>query len=139
MTQTSAPGHRSVTSQWTGGMRAVVSAGGFELVVDEPAEFGGSDTGPQPTDMFLASAASCFTLALVHAARKRDLDLGELRVVATGTYTGLAFSRIELSVVADAPADVLEELLPAAERVCYVTNTLRDRPQLVISVAVGQT
>ena len=54
---------RSVTARWTGGMRAEVDAGGFALVADEPETFGGTGSGPQPTELLLASIASCFVAA----------------------------------------------------------------------------
>jgi putative redox protein len=40
---------RSVSARWTGGLRAVVDAGGFSLVSDEPESVGGTGSGPQPT------------------------------------------------------------------------------------------
>ena len=128
------PSDRIVRTRWTGGMRAVTEAGAFEVVVDEPAESGGTDTGPQPTDLLLASLSSCLTLAFVYAARKRDLELPGLRVVATGIYDGPRFVRIALVVESDGARSVLEALAPAAERMCYVSNTLRRSPELTVVV-----
>ncbi len=125
---------RSVQARWDGGMRAVVTAGRFEIVVDEPETSGGADTGPQPTDYLLTSAASCFTLAMAWVAAKRGLELPGLAVRATGTYEGMRFAHIAMAVIADVPPGVLEGLIPHAERVCYVTNTLRHSPQLEVSV-----
>ena len=81
------------SSRWDGGLRAVVDAGGFELIVDEPESVGGTGRGPQPTELLLASVASCFTLAVAHSARKRDIELAGLHVDVTGTYDGPRFSR----------------------------------------------
>ena len=114
-------------------MRAVATAGAFEIVADEPPSAGGADTGPQPTDLFLASVATCFTLAMAHVARKRGFDLPGLNVTASGTYVGPSFAEIEIAVSWGGPAGVLEGLIPAAERVCYVTNTLRTVPVLRIA------
>jgi uncharacterized OsmC-like protein len=111
-------------------MRALVEAGDFEVVADEPRSAGGADTGPQPTDLFLASIASCFVLAVAWAARKRGVELPDLQVRVVGTYDGPRFSHIDIGVVSGAAPAVLEELLPQAERVCYVTNTLRRPPRI---------
>ena len=54
---------RTVRTRWTGGMRAVTDVDGFELVVDEPVAHGGTGSGPQPTDLLLASVASCIALS----------------------------------------------------------------------------
>lgn len=129
--------HRTVDARWEGGMRAVVRAGAFEVVADEPRSAGGRDTGPQPTDLFLASIASCFALAVAWAADKRGVDLPRLQVRVTGTYDGPRFSSVDIEVRSSVPSPVLDELLPEAERVCYVTNTLRAPPLLRVSRATA--
>jgi hypothetical protein len=40
----------SVTARWEGGWRCHVKAAGFDLVVDEPENAGGTGTGPMPTE-----------------------------------------------------------------------------------------
>lgn len=125
---------RTVDARWAGGMRAVVQAGDHEIIVDEPESAGGTDTGPQPTDLLLASIASCFTLAIAYAADRRGIQLPDLRVRVLGTYEGLKFIRIELLIGSTEPPGVLEELISDAERVCYVTNTLRQAPEIRIEL-----
>jgi putative redox protein len=124
---------RTVTTRWDGGMRAVSRAGRFEVVVDEPGSAGGTDTGPQPTDLFLVSVSSCFALALAYVARKQGVDLVDLEVTAVGRYAGLKFDRIVLTVSAE-PRDEVAGLLEEAERLCYVSNTLRHQPALSVEV-----
>jgi putative redox protein len=125
---------RSVRARWDGGMRAVVQAGDFELIVDEPESVeGGTGSGPQPTELLLASVASCFALALAYSARKRDVELADLHVDATGTYDGPRFSAIRITVRTTAPqGDDLAVLITAARRVCYVTRTLDSSPEIEI-------
>ncbi len=124
---------RTVRSRWDGCLRAAVQAGGFELIVDEPESVGGTDRGPQPTDLLLASVASCFTLAMAYSATKRDIALEGLDVDVTGRYDGPRFCRLRIEVRATRPTgDELARLVSAAERVCYVTNTLRRPPEIEI-------
>ena len=125
---------RIVDARWEGGMRSSVKAGDFEIIVDEPESAGGTDSGPQPTDLFLASIASCFTLSMAHTARKRGIELPGLRVRVVGTYDGLKFTRVDLRIGSDGPPDMLDELIPDAQRVCYVTNTLRQATELRFAV-----
>ena len=131
---------RTVEGVWHGGYHCSVAAGSFTIEVDEPEEVGGTDLGPQPTDLFLASVASCYTLAISHAARKRSIDLTELSVRVTGEYDGLQFGAVHVEARIGAPEAELERLVEAAERVCYVTNTLRSglrlTTQAVCSTAV---
>lgn len=117
---------RSVRSSWQPGpLRCEVVAGGFTIPVDEPVSAGGTGTAPQPTDLLLAAVASCFTLALAHSAAKRAVSLQGLRVDVVGDYAGSRFDALHLTVGAvGVNDDELSDLLRAAQRVCYVTNTL---------------
>jgi uncharacterized OsmC-like protein len=126
---------RSVNAKWLGGYLVEVAAGRFQIRVDEPESVGGTDSAPQPTDYLLASVASCFTMALAHSARKRGLDLPPFEVNVTGTYDGPRFTDIEIEVVADLPDAEVQRLIASAERVCYVTNTLRRPPTVTIHPA----
>ncbi|WP_291407278.1 OsmC family protein [Actinophytocola sp.] len=116
-----------MSSSWTPGpLRCEVTAGEFTIAVDEPESVGGTGSAPQPTDLLLASVASCFTLALVHSAAKRAIPLSDVRVDAVGDYVGPRFAALRIIVDAAGPSqEELAKLLEAAQRVCYVTNTLR--------------
>ena len=126
---------RTVRTRWDGGMRTVTQAGNFEVVVDEPETSGGTDTGPQPTDLLLVSVSSCLALALAFVARKRGVDLLGLDVTAVGRYAGLKFDKISVTISSVSPRSVVEDLLPEAQRVCYVSNTLRHQPELAVEVS----
>lgn len=125
----------SVDATWEGGYRCRVAARDFEILVDEPKGAGGDDTGPQPSEVFLASLASCFTLALYHVARKRDLTLGDLAVRATGTYDGPRFVQLVLEVRSGLERATLDPLIERAKAVCYVSNTLRAVSDVEVVVA----
>ena len=125
----------SVNARWDSGLRAVVQARQFELVVDEPEAVGGTDSGPTPTEYLLASLASCYALALAYSAAKRAVALPPFNVQAEGTYDGPSFSHIGLVVrMADPPSE-LATLLERARRVCYVSNTLARDPGIEVTLA----
>jgi putative redox protein len=125
----------TVEATWQGGYRCLVSARGHEIQVDEPLGAGGDDTGLQPSEIFLASLASCFTLALYHVARKRDITLPDLQVRATGEYEGPKFARLRLEVSTSSPPVIVEPLIERAKGVCYVSNTLRAVSDVDVVVA----
>jgi putative redox protein len=140
MTEASGAGRphtNSVVARWEGGWRCRVSAGGFDLVVDEPESAGGTGTGPMPTEYLLAAMASCYALALAWAAGKRGITLPDLAVTATGTYDGPRFSRLRLSVVSAASPEVVERLVEPALRACYVSNTIASSPPIEVTVGAG--
>ncbi len=128
-------GTNSAVATWHGDWRCSVQAGGFRLLVDEPPEVGGTGSGPMPTDLLLASLASCYALALAWAARKRGVELPDLEVTATGTYDGPRFRSLALTVQTNLPADAVTPLLEPARRFCYVSNTLADGPDITVRLA----
>jgi uncharacterized OsmC-like protein len=129
------PKRLSVSATWEGGYRAQMDVRGHKLVADEPLGAGGGDTGPQPSELFLAALASCFTLAVYHVAKKRDIELDGLTVKATGDYEGPKFARLVLEVSSATSSDVLNLLVERAKAVCYVSNTLRAVSDVEVVVA----
>ena len=124
-TGTTATAELAVEATWDGGYRCRVKARDFEIRADEPVKSGGEDTGPQPTELFLASLASCFTLALAHVARKRQIELPDIAVRVVGTYDGPKFVHVRVEVSSSHPREELEMLAERASSVCYVSNTIR--------------
>ena len=88
-----------------------------------------------PTDLLLASLSSCYALALVWAAGKRDLVLADLEVTATGGYEGQKFGSLVLTVRTSTPAEQVTPLLERAKRVCYVSNTFAHVPDVAVELA----
>jgi uncharacterized OsmC-like protein len=131
-------GKRTVESTWQEGLRCEVEMGEFKVTVDEPENVGGTNLGAQPTDLFLASIASCFTLAVAYGAAKRSITIDHLAVTATGTYDGPRFCSININTQLICDSDDVASLIQAAERVCYVTNTLRS-DDLTINVTIATT
>lgn len=100
--------------------------GTHQIVSDEPPKYGGEDAGPMPTDIFLASIASCMCQAIYHVARKQRLDLGFLEVCISGNKDPDAYrySDVHLDVEADLPPDKLSKLVERARGYCFVSNTI---------------
>ena len=116
-----------VVSRWQAGYRCEVSVRGHTMVADEPRPVGGTDAGPTPTELLLASVAACFTMALSHAARKQGVSFGDdLEVRVEGTYEGPRFSRIAVRVsaaTADARATVEDLMRPPPRSVTSRTRS----------------
>lgn len=119
-----------VVAHWDRRYRCTVPVRQFEIVVDEPPSAGGDDTGPTPTELFLTSLASCFTLALYHAGRKQSIELPDLEVKVTGKYLGLRFNHIIVEVASSLDRQKLESLIEPAIKYCYVSQTLKIEPKM---------
>lgn len=120
------------TAEWRGGMATDVSGRGHSLRVDEPAEFGGADSGPMPTEVLVAALASCFCLAVAWAAGKRRIPLDDLRVSVRPhrTVGEPRHGRYDVWVESSTPPGDLAPAVELAKRYCWVTNTMTSPPEI---------
>jgi putative redox protein len=51
-----------------------------QLMVDEPLESGGEDTGPDPQEMLAVSLASCTAITMEMYAARKGWDIGKVEV-----------------------------------------------------------
>jgi putative redox protein len=81
--------------------------GGHTLVVDEPRERGGTDTGPRPTQLLAASLAGCTAITVEMYADRKGWDLGQVEVDVDVSYDGLVPSTFDVQL--KLPRELSEE------------------------------
>jgi putative redox protein len=115
-----------VQAVWKKRYQVEVTARQFLVESDEPPRYGGDDTGMMPTELFLASVASCFCLALVYAAKNRKIKLDGLSVTVLGDkdINNFTFKRIVVRVISSLQQRYLEEIMALAKKYCFVSNTI---------------
>ncbi|HLZ84459.1 MAG TPA: 2-oxo acid dehydrogenase subunit E2 [Caulobacteraceae bacterium] len=123
-------------------LEAMSPAGGLEVrvrdarhawSVDEPSIAGGTDTGPDPVNLVLGALASCMVIALKLAARRRRIDLGEVRAhVAANPQGKVKEAALRIEVWSPAPEAEVRSLLAPAKAACLVHDMLR--PDLPVAV-----
>jgi len=102
----------------------------FTFYVDEPAERGGTDQGPNPLAYFIAGAASCLMNQFLTDAIYRGVTLADVEMTARGHFDrrmGGTFKEIIYDLRLTSPStkeDVLS-LAKEAEELCYAHQTLR--------------
>ena len=115
-----------VQAVWKKNYQVEVRARQFSVPIDEAPEFQGEDTGMMPTELFLCSLASCFCLALVYAARKKRIEVKDMRVNVKGQkdLINFLFSRLVVKVDSSLPSETLVGIIPLAKKYCFVSNTI---------------
>jgi len=103
---------------------------GFAFYVDEPAERGGTDQGPNPLAYFIAGAASCLVNQFLTDAIYRDVGLDEVQLSARGHFDrrmGGAFEEIiyDLRLSSKSSKEDILSLAREAEEMCYAHQTLK--------------
>jgi putative redox protein len=115
-----------------------VRLGHHELLVDQPVHAGGTDTGPTPTDLFVASLAACIAFYAERFLRRHDLKVEGLSVRA-----GFEMSQDRPARVTAIDLDVrLPDGFPEERRAalmavvdhCTVHNSIRQAPEVRIEL-----
>jgi uncharacterized OsmC-like protein len=103
------------------GFRTQITAGGHQLIADEPKEAGGTDEGPSPYDLLLAALGACTAMTLKMYVERKKLPVTDVEVLLT-------FDRIHID---DCESCVKEERLNDQEvqhisRLIYVTGDVTE-------------
>ncbi|MFN8082616.1 MAG: OsmC family protein [Dermatophilaceae bacterium] len=120
-----------------GGDRFGASIRGHEVLVDQPVAAGGEDTAPTPTELFVASLATCVGFYARRYLARHDLPTDGLSVDAWFELGGRPAQVTTFVVRLHVPAGVPEErrapLLAMASH-CTIHNTLLNPPHVDIAL-----
>ncbi|MDX6627363.1 MAG: putative redox protein [Solirubrobacterales bacterium] len=111
--------------------------GGHELIVDEPPDRGGTDTGPRPTQLLAASLAGCTAITVEMYADRKGWELGPVEVVVEMGYDGHVPNSfdVQLRLPAELDAEQRRRLLVIATR-CPVHKVLAGEASVTVSERV---
>ncbi len=113
-------------AEWKKNLQVRVDVRQFQVDVDEPPQYHGEDTGMMPTELFISSLASCFCMALVFVAKKKRVDVVDMRVdvSAEADTKNFRYSKLIVKVLSSVPDSKLKDLVEQAKKYCYVSNTI---------------
>jgi uncharacterized OsmC-like protein len=135
--QAARPEHR-LTVTHVGGDAYAAEIRGHRVLVDQPAEAGGSDTAPTPTELFAASLATCVAFYAGGYLDRHGLDRTGLRVDSGFTMAEDRPARIASIRVRVTPPPGLTDrqraALQAVASHCTVHNTLHRVPGIDITL-----
>ena len=128
--------------------KTVVRARKFEMVLDEPDSFGGTDEGPTPFEFLFGALAGClnivghmvakemgFELRAVKFELAGDFDPGRFQGQDTTARAGYEEIRVIVTPDADADANTIEQWLRQVEERCPVSDNLRTATPLKITAS----
>jgi putative redox protein len=136
MTQTLAA--QSMRVRYDGGERYEVSVRDHTVVVDQPVEVGGADSAPTPTELFVASLATCVAFYAGRYLSRHGWSRAGLGVTAQFRMAKDRPARVAaIELMVTIPSAVPQERWPGLKAVlahCTVHNTLDDPPPVTIDL-----
>ncbi|QCO98275.1 OsmC family protein [Arthrobacter sp. 24S4-2] len=121
-----------------GGDRFDINVRGHVIRTDQPAGDGGEDTGPTPTELFIASLAGCVAFYARRYLDRHNLPTEGLAVDADfqmgSRPARVARIDVHLTIPAGVPAERREALLAVASH-CTVHNSLTTAPEISVAFA----
>jgi uncharacterized OsmC-like protein len=122
-----------------GGDRFDINVRGHVIRTDQPAGDGGEDTGPTPTELFVASLAGCVAFYARRYLDRHNLPTEGLAVEADfrmgSRPARVARIDVHLTIPAGVPAERREALLAVASH-CTVHNSLTTVPEISVDFAL---
>jgi len=124
--------------QWQAEDRFDIQVRSHTITVDQPADAGGDDLGPTPTELFVASLASCVGFYVRRYLRRHHIDPAGLEVTTRfqmgAKPTRVAVVDMEISLTAELQPDRHAGLLAQAKH-CTVHNSITHTPDIAIRLA----
>ncbi len=116
-----------------------VAVRGHRILVDQPVEAGGVDSAPTPTELFIASLATCVAFyagryLTRHGYSRDGLSVAVDYTMAADRPARVAAVALTLRVPADVPVERRAALQAVASH-CTVHNTITDPPDITIDLA----
>jgi putative redox protein len=122
-----------------------VKVRGHVVLADVPEARGGTDLGPRPAELFLASLAACFGMVVALHCRDRGLPYAGVKVWASGDKVGdpthqQRWTNLKLHVrfPEELPPERIEAIMRHAKLACSVRGTISAGEQVEVSVCSGE-
>lgn len=126
------------TTEWKGDVLCSNQVGKHNIMVDEPAAFGGGDTAMSPADLILAALGSCQEIMYSALAASMDIPLESVKIELKGNLDlhglmGMGEGKIppgfldvsyETQLRSSADEATLKKLVDAVEAQCPILDTL---------------
>lgn len=127
----------------TEGLAVEVDARGFKLLIDEPVNAGGADTGMTPIELALGSLGSCQVITAlmvapyhnivlddIHVELEGDIDMDSLTGANSNAEKGFTEVRFNFHIKSDASDEALQKLIAQVESMCPVGQSLLKKVEL---------
>lgn len=138
----------SVVAHSESATKTIVKARNFSIIIDEPAELGGTDEGANPVEYVLAALSGCLNVMCHLVAQEMSIRLKGVKINLSGELNpdklfgkktddraGYKSIRVEVDPDTDADKATLEKWLQTVVARCPVSDNLANTTPVNISLA----
>lgn len=142
----------SVKGENTSPAKFVAKTRGFQLIIDEPQELGGTNEDANPVEYILAGLTGCLNVVGHLVAKELGFTINNLKIEVSGTLNpsklfgtsnqeraGFKEINLELIPKTDASIETLSKWLKIVEERCPVKDNLSNRTPVNVSVTKEYT
>ena len=135
---------KAVAKKTATGMQIETKARSFSILLDEPAEIGGTDTGMSPAEALLCTLGACQTVCANVFAKSQGIDLKGFHVELEGDLdadgfmgkdanirNGYSEIRFKMHFDTDASQEKVEQFADFIESRCPIGDNLKNGVALV--------
>lgn len=127
--------------------KTIVKARSFQMIIDEPAELGGTNEGANPVEYLLAALSGCLNVMCHVVAREMNFTLRSVEIKLSGTLNTdklfgketterAGYREVNVEIIPDADADkeTLARWIKTIESRCPVSDNIANPTPLHISL-----
>jgi uncharacterized OsmC-like protein len=138
-------------TSWSGGAHSTTIVRNFAIPADEPALLGGTGRGASPTELVLTGLSACIAVGIAYSAAEDGIEVNLIEIDVAGDLDlrgfleigdlrpGLAEIRLTVRVDADAPRELIEELVHHGYRRSPVAASLEGRVPIRVCIGWEET
>jgi len=126
-----------ITTYYQGGMLFESKIGNHSVTIDVPESMGGSDRGPMPPQLFIASLGSCVGAFVAQYCEKNGIDAEGMTVDMTFEKVADPTRLVNLKATVNLPKGDCAKRVKAIERVaqhCPVHATINTMEHLEFAI-----
>ena len=126
-----------ISAQSESSTKVIAKARQFEIVIDEPQNFGGNDDAPTPVETLLASYAGCLNVVLHILAKEKKIKINHINIDIKGSINpqrllgisnddraGFKSLDLEVKIESEADGETIEKLINDAKDRCPINDNL---------------
>lgn len=129
-----------------GGLQLKCTARGFEFIIDEPENVGGTNEAMNPLEALLCSLGACKMMVVRFFYQAKQIKLKSMRVEILGEIDSdrlkgkpdvkVGFSKIITNyyIDADNTDEEIRDLVTFIEKTCPVKDTIVNAPEMVLHI-----